>query len=74
VWNEEVSSGTPGLVTEGMVVEIYAYNRGGEQYVRFTYRIQLDGDYINNCTQQILGVTPVSVPRETTGRLGLLPT
>ena len=26
----------------------------GEQLVRFTYRIQLDGDYINNCAQEIL--------------------
>jgi hypothetical protein len=57
-WSEEVPSGTTGRVTEGMIVETYAYNRGGEQYVRFTYRIQLDGDYINNCAQENLGVMP----------------
>jgi hypothetical protein len=53
-WNAEVAGSLPDRVTEGLIAEVFAFNRGYEQYVRFTYRIHLDGDYINNCAQEIL--------------------
>jgi hypothetical protein len=53
-WNVEVNPSLPGLVTPGLVVQVLGLNRDGTQSVRFTYRIQLDGDYINNCRQEIL--------------------
>ncbi len=39
---------------DGIVAEVYGWNLDRTQYVRFAYRIQLDGDYINNCRQEIL--------------------
>ncbi|MCC7368093.1 MAG: hypothetical protein IT306_06715 [Chloroflexi bacterium] len=53
-WNQEVDPATGGRQTEGIVAQIYGWNLDHTQYVRFTYRIQLDGDYINNCKQEIL--------------------
>ena len=53
-WNEEADSASGGRVTNGIIAQVIGTNRGGEQLVRFTYRIQLDGDYINNCAQEIL--------------------
>ena len=53
-WNEEVDPATGGRLTEGIVAQVYGWNLDRTQYVRFTYRIQLDGDYINNCQQEIL--------------------
>ncbi|HYU17213.1 MAG TPA: hypothetical protein VEQ11_00795 [Chloroflexota bacterium] len=52
-WNAEDPS-WPGRRTDGIVAQLYGVNRDGTQYVRFTYRIQVDGDYINNCRQEIL--------------------
>jgi hypothetical protein len=56
-----VECGTPeadaawgGRRTDGIIAEVEGTSQGGEQSLRFTYRIQLDGDYINNCRQQIL--------------------
>lgn len=49
-WSVE---GASARATEALVVELYAFSRGHDQYVRFTYRIQLDGDYINNCAQEL---------------------
>jgi hypothetical protein len=53
-WNAETDSGAAGRRTDGIVAEMYGWNLDHTQYVRFTYRIQLDGDYINNCQQEIL--------------------
>lgn len=41
--------------TEGLIVVIIASGDEGRQTVRFTYRIQMDGDYINNCGQELIG-------------------
>lgn len=53
-WTREADPGWPGRRTEGIVAEAYGWNLDRTQYVRFSYRIQLDGDYINNCGQEIL--------------------
>jgi hypothetical protein len=53
-WNAELGPGADG--TPGLVVPIYVHNRTWEQYILFTYRIQLDGDYINNCDHEFLDV------------------
>ena len=42
-----------GRGTEGIQVEVFATGDEGRQTVRFVYRIQLDGDYINNCAQEL---------------------
>jgi hypothetical protein len=52
--NAEPASTGAGRATEGLVVQVFATNRGGEQRVLFTYRIQNDVDYINNCAQAIV--------------------
>lgn len=52
-WNS-LSTGA-GMSTEGVQAEVYATGDEGRQSVRFVYRIQLDGDYINNCAQELLG-------------------
>jgi hypothetical protein len=39
--------------TEGIQAEVFATGDEGRQTVRFVYRIQLDGDYINNCAQEL---------------------
>lgn len=39
--------------TEGLEAEIFAFGDNGLQYVRFVYRMQLDGDYIHNCAQEL---------------------
>ena len=52
-WNS-ISNGA-GPSTEGIEAEVYAAGDEGRQNVRFVYRIQLDGDYINNCAQELLG-------------------
>jgi hypothetical protein len=44
---------TDGWGTSGIEVEIYATGDEGRQLVRFVYRIQSDGDYINNCAQEL---------------------
>jgi len=43
-----------GRQTLGIVAQVYGWNLDHTQFVRFTYRIQQDGDYINNCSQEIL--------------------
>jgi hypothetical protein len=53
-WNEEIDPAVGGRMTDGIVAQVYGWNLDRTQYVRFTYRIQLDGDYINNCDQEIL--------------------
>jgi hypothetical protein len=53
-WNAEADPGAGGRRTDGIVAEVYGWNLDHTQYVRFTYRIQMDGDYINNCHQEIL--------------------
>ena len=53
-WNQEIDPAVGGRLTDGIVAKIYGWNLDHTQYVRFTYRIQLDGDYINNCGQEIL--------------------
>ncbi len=53
-WTAEAAPGWNGRRTDGIVAQVYGTNRDGAQFVRFTYRIQLDGDYINNCQQEIL--------------------
>lgn len=53
-WTAVAGPNWTGRRTDGIVAQVYGRNRGGEQFVRFTYRIQLDGDYINNCRQEIL--------------------
>lgn len=53
-WTPEADPGWQGRRTEGIVAEAYGWNLDRTQYVRFAYRIQLDGDYINNCGQEIL--------------------
>jgi hypothetical protein len=53
-WNEEIDPALGGRQTPGIVAQIYGWNLDHTQFVRFTYRIQLDGDYINNCQQEIL--------------------
>lgn len=53
-WTREADPGWTGRGTEGIIAELYGWNLDRTQYVRFTYRIQLDGDYINNCHQEIL--------------------
>jgi hypothetical protein len=53
-WTSEAGPGWTGRRTSGIIAQVYGRNRGGEQLVRFTYQIQLDGDYINNCRQEIL--------------------
>jgi hypothetical protein len=42
-----------GTGTPGIQAEIFATGDQGRQLVRFVYRIQLDGDYINNCVQEL---------------------
>lgn len=42
-----------GWGTEGIQAEVFATGDEGRQTVRFVYRIQLDGDYINNCAQEL---------------------
>jgi len=44
---------TDGGGTEGIQGELFATGDEGRQTVKFTYRIQLDGDYINNCAQEL---------------------
>jgi hypothetical protein len=53
-WTPEAGPDWQGRRTEGIVAEAYGWNLDHTQYVVFTYRIQLDGDYINNCHQEIL--------------------
>jgi hypothetical protein len=53
-WSEEIDPAVGGRLTDGIVAKVYGWNLDRTQYVRFTYRIQLDGDYINNCGQEIL--------------------
>jgi hypothetical protein len=53
-WNQEIDPALGGRQTPGIVAQIYGWNLDHTQFVRFTYRIQLDGDYINNCRQEIL--------------------
>lgn len=53
-WNQEIDPGLGGRLTDGIVAQVYGWNLDRTQYVRFTYRIQMDGDYINNCGQEIL--------------------
>jgi hypothetical protein len=53
-WNAEIDPAAGGRQTPGIVAQVYGWNLDHTQYVRFTYRIQLDGDYINNCRQEIL--------------------
>jgi hypothetical protein len=53
-WTAEAGPGEQGRQTDGIVAQTYGWNLDHTQYVRFTYRIQLDGDYINNCAQEIL--------------------
>jgi hypothetical protein len=44
---------TGGAGTPGIQAEIFATGDEGRQIVRFVYRMQLDGDYINNCAQEL---------------------
>jgi hypothetical protein len=53
-WNQEIDPALGGRQTMGIVAQIFGWNLDHTQFVRFTYRIQLDGDYINNCEQEIL--------------------
>ena len=53
-WVHEADPDWRGRSTDGIVAQAYGWNLDHTQYVRFTYRIQLDGDYINNCGQEIL--------------------
>jgi hypothetical protein len=53
-WTTEATPGWQGRRTEGIAAEVYGWNLDHTQYVRFSYRIQLDGDYINNCHQEIV--------------------
>jgi hypothetical protein len=53
-WNQEIDPALGGRQTPGIVAQIFGWNLDHTQFVRFTYRIQLDGDYINNCQQEIL--------------------
>lgn len=53
-WNQETDPAMGGRQTHGIVAQVYGWNLDHTQFVRFTYRIQLDGDYINNCHQEIL--------------------
>ena len=53
-WTPEADEDWPWQRTDGIVAQVYGWNLDRTQYVRFTYRIQLDGDYINNCEQEIL--------------------
>jgi hypothetical protein len=53
-WTQEADPGWQGRRTDGIVAEAYGWNLDHTQYVLFTYRIQLDGDYINNCHQEIV--------------------
>jgi hypothetical protein len=53
-WTPEAAPEWTGRRTNGIVAQVYGWNLDHTQYVRFTYRIQLDGDYINNCQQEIL--------------------
>jgi len=53
-WTQEADAGWAGRRTPGIVAQMFGWNLDHTQYVRFTYRIQLDGDYINNCQQEIL--------------------
>ena len=52
-WTPEIDPTSGGRQTNGIVAQLYGWNLDHTQYVRFTYRIQLDGDYINNCRQEI---------------------
>ena len=52
--NPEIDPALGGKQTSGIVAQVYGWNLDRTQYVRFTYRIQDDGDYINNCHQDIL--------------------
>ena len=42
-----------GTGTDGLQAEVFATGDEGRQLVRFVYRIQLDGDYINSCAQEL---------------------
>ena len=53
-WNQEIDPALGGRQTLGIVAQVYGWNLDHTQFVRFTYRIQQDGDYINNCSQEIL--------------------
>jgi len=53
-WTPEAAPDWTGRRTNGIVAQVYGWNLDHTQYVRFSYRIQLDGDYINNCQQEIL--------------------
>lgn len=53
-WNQEIDPAMVGRQTPGIVAQVYGWNLDHTQFVRFTYRIQQDGDYINNCKQEIL--------------------
>jgi len=53
-WTPEAGSDWAGRRTDGIVAQLFGWNLDHTQYVRFTYRIQLDGDYIKNCQQEIL--------------------
>jgi hypothetical protein len=53
-WTPEGEPAAGGRQTNGIVAQLFGWNLDHTQYVRFTYRIQLDGDYINNCQQEIL--------------------
>ena len=52
-WNQEIDPALGGRQTLGIVAQVYGWNLDHTQFVRFTYRIQQDGDYINNCSQEI---------------------
>jgi hypothetical protein len=52
--NPEIDPAAGDRQTHGIVAQVFGWNLDHTQYVRFTYRIQLDGDYINNCRQEIL--------------------
>ncbi|MFN8523779.1 MAG: hypothetical protein U0821_11835 [Chloroflexota bacterium] len=53
-WNAESPAGATARTTDGLVAAVLGVNRDGTQSVRFSYRIQLDGDYINLCRTEIL--------------------
>lgn len=53
-WTPEAGPDWTGRRTDIIVAEVSGLNLDRTQLVRFTYRIQLDGDYINNCRQEIL--------------------
>lgn len=53
-WTPEAAPDWPGRRTEGLIADVYGWNLDHTQDVRFTYRIQRDGDYINNWRQEIV--------------------